>query len=79
MCFHILQHHTLYDRIFKKTIVIIMRDFKIIPAVMDKLYKDHVKLMKRDNNRLTNSKAECTIVKYYNKKGVTIFELAGQI
>ena len=68
MCSHILQHHTLYDRIFKKTIVIIMRDFKIIPAVMDKLYKDQVKVMKRDNNRLTNSKVECTIVKDYNKK-----------
>lgn len=62
MCSHILQHHTLYDRIFKKTIVIIMRYFKIIPAVMDKLYKDDVKHMKRNNNRLTNSKAECTIV-----------------
>ena len=54
MCFHILQHHTLYDRIFKKTIVIIMRDFKIIPAVMDKLYKDHVKHLKRVNMYLTN-------------------------
>jgi hypothetical protein len=62
MCFHILQQHTLYDRIFKKTIVIIMRYFKIIPALMDKLYKDHVKLMKRNNNRLTNSMAEGTIV-----------------
>ncbi len=68
MCFHILQHHTLYDRIIKKTIVIIMRYLKIIPAVMDKLYKDQVKVMKRDNNRLTNSKVECTIVKDYNKK-----------
>ena len=68
MCSHILQHHTLYDRIFKKTIVIIMRYLKIIPAVMDKLYKDQVKVMKRDNNRLTNSKVECTIVKDYNKK-----------
>ena len=75
----ISQQYTLYDRIIKKTIVIIMSVFKIIPALMDKLYKDHVKLMKRDNNRLTNSKAECTIVKYYNKKGVMIFELAGQI
>ena len=62
MCFHILQQHRLYDRIFKKTIVIIMRYFKIIPALMDKLYKDHVKLMKRNNNRLTNSMAEGTIV-----------------
>ncbi len=35
---------------------------------MDKLYKDQVKVMKRDNNRLTNSKVECTIVKDYNKK-----------
>ena len=68
MCSHILQHHTLYDRIIKKTIVIIMRYLKIIPAVMDKLYKDQVKVMKRDNNRLTNSKVECTIVKDYNKK-----------
>ncbi len=63
-----MQHHTLYDRIIKKTIVIIMRYLKIIPAVMDKLYKDQVKVMKRDNNRLTNSKVECTIVKDYNKK-----------
>ena len=62
MCFHILQHHTLYDRIFKKTIVIIMRYFKIIPVHMDKLYTDHVKHMKRNNNCLTNGKAECTIV-----------------
>ena len=62
MCFHILQQHTLYDRIFKKTIVIIMRYFKIIPALMDKLYKVHVKGMKRNNNRLTNIKAEGTIV-----------------
>ena len=62
MCFHILQQHTLYDRIFKKTIVIIMRYFKIIPALMDKLYKDHVNLMNRNNNRLTNSMAEGTIV-----------------
>ena len=62
MCFHILQQHTLYDRIFKKTIVIIMRYFKIIPVHMDKLYKDGVKPMKRNNNCLTNSKAECTIV-----------------
>ena len=62
MCSHILQHHTLYDRIFKKTIVIIMRYFKIIPEVMDKLYKDNVKHMKRNNNRLTNTEAECTIV-----------------
>ena len=68
MCSHILQHHTLYDRIIKKTIVIIMRYLKIIPAVIDKLYKDQVKVMKRDNNRLTNSKVECTIVKDYNKK-----------
>ena len=62
MCSHILQHHTLYDRIFKKTIVIIMRYFKIIPVHMDKLYKDGVKPIKRNNNCLTNSKAECTIV-----------------
>ena len=62
MCFHILQHHTLYDTIFKKTIVIIMRDFKIIPAVMDKLYKDDVKPLKRRNMYLTNKKADVTIV-----------------
>ena len=37
------QHTTLYDTIFKKTIVIIMRDLKIIPLLMDKLYKDYVK------------------------------------
>ena len=29
---------------------------------MDKLYKVHVKGMKRNNNRLTNSMAEGTIV-----------------
>ena len=29
---------------FKKTIGIMMRVFKIIPGLMDKLYKDHVKL-----------------------------------
>ena len=68
MCFLNLQQLTLYDTILKKTIVIIMRYLKIIPAVMDKLYKDQVKVMKRDNNRLTNSKVECTIVKDYNKK-----------
>ena len=68
MYFLNLQQLTLYDTILKKTIVIIMRYLKIIPAVMDKLYKDQVKVMKRDNNRLTNSKVECTIVKDYNKK-----------
>ena len=43
MRFSILQHTTLYDTFFKKTIVIIMRDLKIIPLLMDKLYKDYVK------------------------------------
>ncbi len=43
----ISQQYTLYDRIIKKTIVIIMSVFKIIPALMDKLYKDHVKVIKR--------------------------------
>ena len=44
---HILQQPTLYDRKTKKTIVIIMRDLKIIPVIMDILYKDGVKPLKR--------------------------------
>ena len=45
----ILQQSTLYDTNFEKTIVIIMRDFKIIPAIMDNLYKDSVK----EENKIT--------------------------
>ena len=58
----ILQQVTLYDRIFKKTIVIIMRDFKIIPEDMGNLYKDHVKVRKRHNICLTNTFSDGTIV-----------------
>ena len=43
----ILQQTTLYDTDFEKTIVIIMRDLKIIPVIMDILYKDDVKPLKR--------------------------------
>lgn len=57
-----LQHHTLYDRFFEKTIVIIMRYFKIIPVHMDKIDKEYIKAMKRNNNCLTKSKAKGTIV-----------------
>lgn len=65
MRFSILQHITLYDTFFKKTIVIIMRDLKIIPPLMDKLYKDYVKPADSANYRLTNSNAECKIEKDY--------------
>ena len=59
---HILQKSTLYDTDFEKTIVIIMRDLKIIPVIMDILYKDDVKPLKRRNMYLTNKKADVTIV-----------------
>lgn len=47
---------------FKKTIVIIMRDLKIIPILMDNLYKDGVKPLKSANMYLTNRWTEVTIV-----------------
>lgn len=58
----ILQQSTLYDTDFEKTIVIIMRDLKIIPVIMDILYKDDAKPLKRRNMYLTNKKADVTIV-----------------
>ena len=58
----ILQQSTLYDTDFEKTIVIIMRDLKIIPVIMDILYKDDGKPLKRRNMYLTNKKADVTIV-----------------
>lgn len=58
----ILQQSTLYDTDFEKTIVIIMRDLKIIPVIMDILYKDNVKPLKRRNIYLTNKKTDVTIV-----------------
>lgn len=58
----ILQQTTLYDTDFEKTIVIIMRVLKIIPVIMDILYKDDVKPLKRRNMYLTNKKADVTIV-----------------
>ena len=58
----ILQQTTLYDTDFEKTIVIIMRVLKIIPVIMDILYKDEVKPLKRKNMYLTNKKADVTIV-----------------
>ena len=63
----ILQHTTLYDTFFKKTIVIIMRDLKIIPPLMDKLYKDYVKPQDRAKYRLTNGNAEGKIEKDYRR------------
>ena len=42
-----------------------MRDLKIIPPLMDKLYKDYVKPADSANYRLTNSNAECKIEKDY--------------
>ena len=62
MHFRIVQQFTLYDTDFEKTIVIIMRDLKIIPVIMDILYKDDVKPLKRRNMYLTNKKADVTIV-----------------
>ena len=58
----ILQQTTLYDTDFEKTIVIIMRVLKIIPVIMDILYKDEVKPPKRKNIYLTNKKPDVTIV-----------------
>ena len=58
----ILQQTTLYDTDFEKTIVIIMRVLKIIPVIMDILYKDEVKPLKRKNIYLTNIKPDVTIV-----------------
>ena len=60
--FSYMQQFTLYDRNLKKTIVIIMRDFKIIPDVMGILYKDHMKEPKRGNMCLTNRYTDGTIV-----------------
>ena len=48
--------------ILKKTIVIIMRDFKIIPPLMDILHKDRVKPVKRGNIYLTNRLTDGMIV-----------------
>ena len=48
--------------ILKKTIVIIMRDFKIIPELMGNLYKDREKALKRNNMCLTNGLTDGTIV-----------------
>lgn len=39
-----------------------MRDLKIIPVIMDILYKDDGKPLKRRNMYLTNKKADVTIV-----------------
>ena len=39
-----------------------MRVLKIIPVIMDILYKDDVKPLKRRNMYLTNKKADVTIV-----------------
>ena len=58
----ILQQSTLYDTDFEKTIVIIMRVLKIIPVIMDILYKDDVKPLKSQNIYLTNKKPDVTIV-----------------
>ena len=60
--FSFSQQFTLYDRKLKKTIVIIMRDLKIIPLLMDNLYKDRVKPAKRGNIYLTNRWTFVTIV-----------------
>ena len=80
----ILQQTTLYDTDFEKTIVIIMRVLKIIPVIMDILYKDEVKPLKRKNIYLTNKKPDVTIVSIViilNSicKEKDRFELAGQI
>ena len=48
--------------ILKKTIVIIMRDFKIIPETMGKIDKDYVKVMKTDNICLTNRSPDGTMI-----------------
>lgn len=80
----ILQQTTLYDTDFEKTIVIIMRVLKIIPVIMDILYKDDVKPLKSQNIYLTNKKPDVTIVSIViilNSicKEKDRFELAGQI
>ena len=62
MYLYFLQQSTLYDMGLEMTIVIIMRDLKIIPVIMDILYKDDVKPLKRRNMYLTNKKADVTIV-----------------
>lgn len=62
MYFLNLQQLTLYDTILKKTIVIIMRYFKIIPELMGNLYKDKEKALKRNNMCLTNGLTDGTIV-----------------
>ena len=61
-----------------------MRDLKIIPVIMDILYKDDVKPLKRKNIYLTNKKPDVTIVSIViilNSicKEKDRFELAGQI
>lgn len=48
--------------ILKKTIVIIMRDYKIIPETMGKIDKDYVKVMKTDNICLTNRSPDGTMI-----------------
>lgn len=48
--------------ILKNTIVIIMRDCKIIPWLIGNLYKDNVKIPKRNNICLTNGLTDGTIV-----------------
>ena len=44
-----------------------MRDLKIIPPLMDKLYKDYVKPQDSANYRLTNGNVECKIEKDYRR------------
>ena len=44
-----------------------MRDLKIIPPLMDKLYKDYVKPPDRAKDRLTNGNAEGKIEKDYRR------------
>ena len=61
MCFRIRNNLHYTTRMMKKTIVIIMRDLKIIPRDMGNLYKDTVKLPKRANICLTNRLREYTI------------------
>ena len=66
---HILQQPTLYDTKSEKTIVIIMRDFKIIPPLMDILHKDRVKPVKRDKQ--VDGRYDCmelkTIFTFYHE------------
>lgn len=51
--------------ILKKTIVIIIRYFKIIPGLMGNLYKDSEKALKRNNMCLTNGLTDGTIVEKF--------------